>query len=61
MPLYPEFPRVVKVLLGIDFNVPTWRIDMGHRHAMLQHFLDGIQWALRDLDGPSKSLPLPQK
>ena len=26
-------------LLGIDFNVPTRRIDMGHRHAMLQHFL----------------------
>tara|TARA_Y100001968_G_C19338356_1_gene708089 strand:- start:368 stop:1219 length:852 start_codon:yes stop_codon:yes gene_type:complete len=28
--------------------------------AILQHFLDGIQWALGDLDGPSKSLPLPK-
>ena len=37
-------------------NKATWM-----NAAMLQHFLDGIQWALRDLDGPSKSLPLPQK
>jgi hypothetical protein len=27
---------------------------------MLQHFLDGIQWALGDIDGPSESLPLPK-
>jgi type 1 glutamine amidotransferase len=37
--------------------------NFGHNKAtwwtpfMLQHFLDGIQWALGDLDGPSKSLP----
>ena len=37
-------------------NKATWM-----NAAMLQHFLDGIQWALGDLDGPSKSLPLPKK
>ena len=36
-------------------NKATWM-----NTAMLQHFLDGIQWALGDLDGPSKSLPLPK-
>ncbi len=36
-------------------NKATWM-----NVAMLQHFLDGIQWALGDLDGPSKSLPLPK-
>ena len=37
--------------------------NFGHNKAtwwtpfMLQHFLDGIQWALGDMNGPSKSLP----
>ena len=37
--------------------------NFGHNKAtwwtpfMLQHFLDGIQWALGDISGPSKSLP----
>ena len=37
-------------------NKATWM-----NAAMLRHFLDGIQWALGDLDGPSESLPLPKK
>jgi type 1 glutamine amidotransferase len=38
--------------------------NFGHNKAtwwtpfMLQHFLDGIRWALGDLNGPSASLPL---
>jgi type 1 glutamine amidotransferase len=38
--------------------------NFGHNKAtwwtpfMLQHFLDGIRWALGDLNGPSESLPL---
>jgi type 1 glutamine amidotransferase len=38
--------------------------NFGHNKAtwwtpfMLQHFLDGIQWALGDLNGPSASIPL---
>ena len=38
--------------------------NFGHNKAtwwtpfMLQHFLDGIQWAVGDLNGPSASLPL---
>ena len=37
--------------------------NFGHNKAtwwtpfMLQHFLDGIQWALGDIKGPSKSIP----
>lgn len=37
--------------------------NFGHNKAtwwtpfMLQHFLDGIQWALGDLQGPSESIP----
>ena len=37
--------------------------NFGHNKAtwwtpfMLQHFLDGIQWSLMDLKGPSKSIP----
>ena len=37
--------------------------NFGHNKAtwwtpfMLQHFLDGIQWALSDIDGPSASIP----
>ena len=37
--------------------------NFGHNKAtwwtpfMLQHFLDGIQWALGDIKGPSRSLP----
>ena len=37
--------------------------NFGHNKAtwwtpfMLQHFLDGIQWALGDIDGPSASIP----
>ena len=37
--------------------------NFGHNKAtwwtpfMLQHFLDGIQWALGDVKGPSKSIP----
>jgi uncharacterized protein len=40
--------------------------NFGHNKAtwwtpyILQHFLDGIQWALGDIDGPSESLPLPK-
>ena len=33
-------------------NKTTWWTPF-----MLQHFLDGIQWALGDMNGPSKSLP----
>ncbi|MEC8243362.1 MAG: ThuA domain-containing protein [Verrucomicrobiota bacterium] len=38
--------------------------NFGHNKAtwwtpfMLQHFLDGIRWAVGDLNGPSESLPL---
>jgi len=41
--------------------------NFGHNKAtwwtpfMLQHFLDGIQWALGDIKGPSKSLPQKHK
>ncbi len=40
--------------------------NFGHNKAtwwtpyMLQHFLDGIQWALGDIDGPSESLSKPK-
>lgn len=40
--------------------------NFGHNKAtwwtpyILQHFLDGIQWALGDIDGPAESLPQPK-
>ena len=40
--------------------------NFGHNKAtwwtpyMLQHFLDGIQWAMGDVDGPSEPLPKPK-
>jgi len=40
--------------------------NFGHNKAtwwtpyILQHFLDGIQWALGDIDGPADSLPQPK-
>ena len=33
-------------------NKSTWWTPF-----MLQHFLDGIQWSLGDIDGPSASIP----
>ena len=40
------------------YFIPTLGTTKQHGGPfMLQHFLDGIQWAVGDIDGPSTSIP----
>lgn len=42
MPRGPVLPRVFEVLLRIDFDVATWRVDMSHPVPGLDHVLEQV-------------------